>query len=126
MNDGGWSWLSSSTRITATVGAAWRRCRIECLADFILESGLNMFSACLSSSPRRGILVECIVHEVDERWVISTISAVHPSASFGVRILRLGSWIVCGSISGSVITRSVLSAHNGPDFSNLIPRDFVD
>lgn len=118
--------MSCPTRITATAGAAWRRCRIECLADFILESGLSMFSACLSSSPRRGILGECIGHEVDERWVISTISAVHPSASFGVSILRLGSSIVCDLISGSAITRSILSAHSGPDFSNLISRLFID
>ena len=126
MNDGGWSWLSSPTCITATTGAAWRRCRIECLADFILVSGLSMFSACLSSSPRSGTLGVCIGHEVDERWVISTISAVHPNASFGASILRLGSLIICGLISGSAITRRILSAHNGPDFSNFMPRDFID
>ena len=60
--------MSSPTCITATTGAAWRRCRIECLADFILVSGLSMFSACLSSSPRSGTRGVCIGHEVDERW----------------------------------------------------------
>ena len=30
----------------------------ECLADFILESGLSMFNACLSSSKERNSLVD--------------------------------------------------------------------